>query len=65
MTAQDPEDKTLRQVDRWIIVAAVIIAITLIGASLLRPESADLYFQALGGLTTIVVLYWMFGRSGR
>ena len=56
------EDRSLRGIDRWVIGAAVIVAIALIAASVMRPEMTGTYFSALGGVGAICVAYFIFGR---
>ena len=56
------EDRSLRAVDRWVIGAVVIVAVTLIAASVVRPEATATYLSALGGVGAIGVAYFVFGR---
>lgn len=50
-------------IERWVLGAAVIIAVVLITASVLRPEETNLKFSAVGGLGAIAVACFVFGRS--
>jgi hypothetical protein len=56
-------DRSLRALDRWVIRGSVIVAIALIAAAIVRPEQTGAFVSALGGMATLVVLYFIFGRS--
>jgi hypothetical protein len=56
------ESGGLKPIDRWVLSAGVIIAVALITASAIRPESTSAYLSALGGLGGLLVVYFMFGR---
>jgi hypothetical protein len=55
-------DGTLTQLDRWTLTGSIAIAIVLIGASVVRPEMSGTFFSGLGGLATLVALYFVFAR---
>lgn len=55
-------DRSIRSLDRWVIGGSVIVAAVLVAAAVIRPEQTGAFLSALGGLATLVVFCFIFGR---
>lgn len=53
-------ERKMSDLDRWVLSLATILALVLIGASVITGNL--IYLGYLGGLSTLVFFYFLFGR---